>query len=168
MATQIVKMKIQEESDLFSPLDPDQKQLSEEVTDYLFRSFQNTCKEKPEKYAIHIICDTPVNEGNVKGKISEYICREIDAVNRSLKNLALKAACLGIFGIAILSVWLFLSSDSENINLEILSIIGTVAVWEAVNVIIIGRHELLQSKKDLKKMLKAEIFISDKTEQNPA
>ena len=163
MTTQIIKMKIQEESDLFSPLDPDRKLLSGEVTDYLFRSFQNTYKDKTEKYAIHITSDTPVNEESVKEKISEYICQEIDAINRSLKNLILKAVCLGIFGIVILSIWLFLSSSSENINLEILSIIGTVAVWESVSVIIMGRHDLLQSKKELKKMLKAEILISDKS-----
>jgi hypothetical protein len=39
MSTQIIKMKIHEESDLYSPLDPDRNILSEDIVSYLTRVF---------------------------------------------------------------------------------------------------------------------------------
>ena len=41
--------------------------------------------------------------------------------------------------------------------MEVLSIIGWVAIWEATGIIIMQRHDLNVRKKDLRKMLKAEI-----------
>ncbi len=39
MATREIKLKIHDESELYSPMDPDQKMLSGDVIDYLSRRF---------------------------------------------------------------------------------------------------------------------------------
>ena len=161
MATQMIKVKIQEESDLFSDYDPDQKLLSEDVMSYLFRSAEDFHGMNRENLVIQITSDTPVNEENVREKFREFFIREKNVVNLSLRKLTLKALCLGIFGVIILSIWFYLSATSENVNLEILSIIGWVAIWEAASVILIGTHELAMTKKDMIKMINARIIFSD-------
>ena len=64
--TQQIQLKIHDESDLFTPFDPEQKMISEEVNDYLVRNYQNKFKKAKEKYDLHIISDVPVDEECVK------------------------------------------------------------------------------------------------------
>ena len=165
MATQTVKLKIHEESDLFTELDPDQRIMSEDVVSYLTDCFQQVHKKDGEDYVIHIDSDTPVDHESVKQRVQEHFRREKETVKNSLKKLSLKAACLAVFGVVVLSIWFYLSKDSESVNLEVLSIVGWVAIWEATSVTIMGRHDLNVSKKIIDKMLKARIVISDQNDR---
>ena len=72
MITPEIKLKIHEEADLFSPLDPDQIHLSDDVISYLNRNYILMYKNKKGKYAIHIFSDTPVNENHIKEAIREH------------------------------------------------------------------------------------------------
>ena len=147
MAVHEVKLKIQEESDLFSPLDPDQSMLSEEVASHFERTIEGLHIKKKDTFVIHIFSDTPVNEENVKKKIRDHLCRQRDIIKRDLRSLIRKEICLAILGAAVLAVWLYLSASTENVSVEILSIIGWVAVWEATSIAIMehpqqgGRHQ---------------------------
>ena len=64
MITEEIKLRIHEESDLFSPLDPDQRILSDEVISYLSHNYQTMYQKYQTKngnYVLHIFSDTPVN-----------------------------------------------------------------------------------------------------------
>ena len=64
MITEEIKLRIHEESDLFSPLDPDQQILSEDVISYLhtkYRMMYLKYQPKSGNYVLHIFSDTPVN-----------------------------------------------------------------------------------------------------------
>ena len=116
-----------------------------------------------DDYMIHIESDTPVNQESVKQRIREYFGYERDMVKKDLRLLSLKAACLAVFGIVVLVIWYYLSLDSESVNLEVLSIIGWVAVWEATSIMIMGRHDLNRLKRNYKRMSEAKIVISEHT-----
>ena len=152
IATRIIKLKIHDEQDLFSEYDPDHKMMSEDLLSFISRSF-----------VIHIESDTPVNQESVKQRIREYFGYERDMVKKDLRLLSLKAACLAVFGIVVLVIWYYLSLDSESVNLEVLSIIGWVAVWEATSIMIMGRHDLNKLKRNYKRMSEAKIVISEHT-----
>ena len=49
-----IKLRIHEESDLFSPYDPDQMQLSEDMVTYLKRKSEMMYKKNKEAYTLHI------------------------------------------------------------------------------------------------------------------
>ena len=161
MTTQTIKMKIRDESELFSEFDPDSKLLSEDVLNYLTRSFRNVHRFEWDKIALHIISETPMDKENVKQKLRDYFEQEITLVKRTRWQYLIKALSLGVLGVIVLSIWYFLSADKEGVNLEILSIIGWVAIWEATSLIIMGQHELRQLKRDFNLMKKAEIIITD-------
>ena len=158
IATRIIKLKIHDEQDLFSEYDPDHKMMSEDLLSFISRSFAKVDKNNRDDYMIHIESDTPVNQESGKQRISER-----DMVKKDLRLLSLKAACLAVFGIVVLVIWYYLSLDSESVNLEVLSIIGWVAVWEATSIMIMGRHDLNKLKRNYKRMSEAKIVISEHT-----
>lgn len=64
-----MKIKIHEESDLFSAFDPDQDVLSEDIFGYIIRCFQHMKTGHGKSGVIQICSDIPVDEENVKDKI---------------------------------------------------------------------------------------------------
>ena len=159
MSINTIKLKIHEESDLYSPFDPDQELLSDDVVDYFMHCFQNKHKSGLDQYVIRIISDTPVDAESAKQKIRAHISRERENIKRMRRKRMIDALCLAIFGVIVLSIWFFLSADSESVNLEVLSIIGWVAIWEATSILLMGRHEINRLKRNLDTILKAQIEI---------
>ena len=123
MRSKEFKLRIHEEADLFSAYDPDQALLSEDVVSYLERNYMNKHRFTGEQYTLHIYSDTPVNEESVKTKLREYFSHEQDNVAHAIKKMTAKQICLAVFGFAILSLWMLLSSRSaaaDVVKLEIL------------------------------------------------
>ena len=94
MNTREIKLKIHDESELFSPLDPDQMMISDDVIDYLSRVFLNKHRRLRESFVIHIISDEPVNEAHVKNAIQTEFDRQKDDIRHALtrKRSALQRA----------------------------------------------------------------------------
>ena len=161
MTENTIKLKIHEEADLFSAFDPEQKILSEDVTVYFLNCFISTHKRDRERYTIEIQSDTPLDQESIKTKIHEFFCLQKDIINRGLRRLSLKAIGFAVFGIILLGLVLFLSEDSSNLNLEVLSTISSVALWEATNIVIIDSYEIRRTKRNYNKLVKAEIVITD-------
>jgi hypothetical protein len=157
MAEKTMKIKVHEQADLFSEYDPDQEMLSEDMIGYIIRCYQHMKLRAKECPVIQIQSDTPVNEEEVAEKIRNNFRREIEVVNRTLNKLFIKAACLGIFGVIILSIWIVLSANAENVNIEILSIVGWVAIWEMTNILLIECQTLQHSKWNMNKVIHSKI-----------
>lgn len=162
MITQEVKLKIHEEADLFSEYDPDQALLSGDVADYLERNYLNKHRSPIEKYTIHIYSDQPVNEDRVRTRFAAYFTQERDNIAYSIRKLTMKQIYLAVIGVLILLFWFFLSVHSESagvVKLEIISIIGWVAIWEAASIAIMQRPELVMMKKAYERIIDAQIII---------
>ncbi len=136
---------------------PGQKMLSGDVIDYISRAFLNKHRHLGEKFVINIISDTPLDEERAEKMIRDGFRQEKDDTGYSVKQLTLKEIYLAIIGIAILAVWVYLSATREGVNMEILSIMGWVAVWEAFSIAIIQRPELRIEQKNLDRLVNAEI-----------
>ena len=164
MQTQEIKLRIHEEADLFTPYDPEQKLLSEEVSDYLIRCYRNIHRKTRETYRIHVFSDTPVNEERVKQAIRGH-CEQERANNRHEILLeTLRELALAFLGLVFLSLWFFLSATHESVWMEVLSIMGWVAVWEAASIAIMSRPHLHIVNKIYKRASNAQIIV-DVTEQ---
>ena len=164
MSTKELKLRVHEESDLFSPLDPDQIQLSEDVISYLNRNYEilyrkNMYRKDKDDYIIHIFSDTPVNENHIKDAIRTHGLQEEEIIRFDTKIESVKELVLGILGLVILSLWYVLSSSSEGVYLEIMTIVGWVAIWEAASSALLRRPQLMHKKKAFDSALNAEIII---------
>ena len=159
MITQEVKLRIHEESDLFSPFDPDQTMLSDEVISYLNRNYVVMYKKKKKNYALQIFSDTPVNENHVARAIREHCLQELESIRFNSKIETFKELSLGLFGTMILRIWFALSHITEGVFLEILTIIGWVAIWEATSRAFLRVPDLYHQKKEHEFVSKADIII---------
>ena len=162
MIAEEIKLRIHEEADLFTPLDPDRFILSDDVISYLnikYEIMYRKYRKKNEAYTIHIFSDTPVNEHRVKDAIREHCSHEMENLRFLSKIETRKELSLGALGTVILSVWFILSHYTEGVFLEILTIMGWVAIWEATGGAILKRPELYQIKKKYELASKAEIII---------
>ena len=159
MNTREIKLKIHDESELFSPLDPDQTMLSDDVIDYLARVFLNKHRRLRESFVIHIISDEPVNETHVKDAIHAEFDRQQDDIHHALRRLMLKLIVLAVLGAAILCLWLYLSATRETVGVEILSIMGWVCVWEATSIAVLQRPELRRMWLNIERLTRAEILF---------
>ena len=157
--TREIKLKIHQESDLFTSLDPDGNKLSEEVISYFTRYYVNVHRWINEKYIIRIISDAPLNEERVRESIKKEFLQKKDDTGYGLKKLTSKEIYFGILGVAITALWLYLSYNFENVGVEILSIAGWIALWEAISIAIVQRPEIRHLQKNLLKLANSEIII---------
>ena len=167
MTTHTIKLKIQDESEFFSPMDPDQNMLSDEVISYLTRVFLNKHRRLRENYVITVISETPVNEDRIKNAILREFEQQKDDAGYALKRLMYKLICLGVLGAALLALWLYLSLQKDSsVGLEILSIMGWVCVWEATSIAIMQRPELKRLQLNLKRLIQSEIRVQTEGSSN--
>ena len=160
MTTQEINLKIHEESDLYSPYDPKQKLLSEDVLSHLERNYINKHRSIGERFVLHIYSDTPLNEKDVVSSFSDYYSQEIENLSYQIKKLTGKQIGLIIFGVVFLSLWVYLSLIMDDaVKLEIVSIMGWVAIWEATSISIMQRPELVAMKKNYEQLLKGKIIF---------
>ena len=159
MATNEIKLKIHEESDMFTDYDPDQRMLSEDVGAYLIRCYENKHRKNREDLVIHIFSDTPVDEKRVKQAIKNHCAQEKSNNRHEGRVETLKEVALGILGLLFLSLWFILSATHENVWMEVLSIVGWVAVWEATSIAIMSRPELFIENRMLDRASKAQIIV---------
>ncbi|MBR0381290.1 MAG: hypothetical protein IJH71_02495 [Eubacterium sp.] len=157
-----IKLKIHEESDLFSVYDPDESKLSEDVMSYFKRNYINLHRRTNEEYTIRIISDTPVNEEHVRECIRNEFLQEKDDIGFGVRKLTLKEICFGVIGVLITALWMYLSYKYKNLGVEIISVIAYVSVWEAVSIASMERPELRRIQKNLLKLANAEIIIDVK------
>ena len=154
-----IKLKIRSEADLYNPLDPDQVMLSDAVTGYIIRKYQEM--NHTEEFCLHIISDEPVNEDRVRENIRTHMRHEQEIGSRELKLSTGRQIRLFVIGIAFISVWLFAAANTGNIAAEVLSIIGSFAVWEAADIWIAEKPHIRLRKMKLKILEKTEIRFSE-------
>lgn len=79
----------------------------------------------------------------------------------------MKQIYLAVCGVLFLSIWFFLSVNSESagaVKLEIISIVGWVAIWEAASISIMQRPELVFMRKAFERIINAQIIIDETSE----
>ena len=160
-----IKVHVHEEADLYNPFDPDQVLLSDDVVSYILRKYE----ERPdvrEKHVIHIYSDSPVDEERVRQNIRHYTEEEGMMMKRQQQRSRVKQLRMFIIGLAFIAFWLFLAAKSENILVEVLSIIGSFAVWEAANIWIVEVPELKLNRRRLARLEETEIWITVGGESN--
>ncbi len=154
-----IKLKIHDESDLYTPLDPDKELLSEDITSYFQRKYIE--KASPlEKTIIHIFSEVPLNEERVRKSIKSYTKNELAILAKKKKRSLVKEVWLFILGIIFIALWLFLESVTESIAATVVCIVGWFAVWEAANIWLVESPEMRVEQIRLKKMESMEITFS--------
>lgn len=155
-----IKLKINDEADLYNPLDPDCVLLSEDVSSYLNRKLSEKNFDPLEKNVIHIISSVPLDEERVRKNIVSYTESELKILSKKKKRSVIKQLWLFLLGVIFIALWLFLDSITENVIATVVCIVGWFAVWEAANIWLVENPEMRVRKLVLQRMEKTEIVFS--------
>ena len=158
-----VKIKIREEAELYNPLDPEQTMLADDVITYVTRKYDEA--DRSERFRIHIFSDNPVNEDRVRENFRINMEHQQDIETKEMKTASLKQLWLFFIGVFFIAAWLFAASMTENLGVEVLSIIGSFAVWEAANIWIVEKPYIRLRKLVLYSLSKTEIKFTIKDQQ---
>ena len=84
---------------------------------------------------------------------------EMDNTKYESKRETFREGILIIVGLLLLVLWLFLDSTIEGVLVEVVSIMGWVAIWEATSISLINQPELFAKKKTYEKASNAQIIV---------
>jgi hypothetical protein len=92
-----------------------------------------------------------------------YIENEKNALKKKQHLASIRQVRLFVIGIIFISIWLIISANIENILVEVLSIIGSFAIWEAADIWIVGKPEIRVKKRILQRLQETNICITINT-----
>ena len=156
METYEIKIHINDESELYNSFDESKSTLNESLLSYL----QDRYTEKEfGKRAVLVFSGAEINENHLRAALRRHVEAELDQINRKKKFNFLKQLRLFLIGLVFIAAGIIFGSYLNSIPLEILSIIGSFAVWEAANIWIVENPTVRLQKRLNEKLLEAEIVI---------
>ena len=151
----VIHINLYQEYELFDPLSYGrQKQINQEIIDYIDRRSAIIPTTIPLKVIFHGKDITEDDQENIKKCIKEHYTvamydKQWDKRINRRKIIALTALGLSVLGVYVLHA----ISGEENMRTEILSIIASFSLWEAVDLFLLERKSLQKELWDLLKQI---------------
>lgn len=152
-----INLTIQDEKQLYNPFDESCRTLNDDVSDYLAGQYGR--KEAGDDIVLKIKCDGPINFERVCGAFQELI-REQELRTSNQKRLnRVKQIWLLCIGIVFVTAGILLDGVLGSVPVELISIVGSFAVWEAANIWIVENPRTRLAQRTLKKLNSTKIVI---------
>ena len=133
-----MKIKIDNEDELYNPFDKFEETLSEDLICYINNKSEiSSIKEKED---IEIITANKIDENRFKKSFEKYCDEQLILINRQQRINRTKQIGMLIVGIVFIIFSILLNDKINIIILEIISTMGSFSIWESAN------SWLLQSK----------------------
>lgn len=156
MDTCEIKIHIDDESELYNSFDESKTVLSDDLLDYIQGRFTEA---EFGKKPVLLFSGANIDEENLKTALRLHLETELEQIRRNQKVNFIRQLRLFIIGLVFVAAGIILANYLDSIPIEIISVIGSFAMWEAANIWIVENPEL-KLKKLLNKWLhKAEIRI---------
>lgn len=156
----IIPIKVNSIEDFYDRYDSDKNTLSQELATYIEKIAYNI----PIKYKFILKITCP-NLNDEDKKEIERLFRAHYGLAIYDKDLDLKINGVDVTwlfgaGVSIISAMFLWGSNLAPYLKEVLSIIGWVAVWDAVEDLIVGRRKILTDKKNNKQIYDSEFYYT--------
>ena len=133
-----MKVKIDDEHELYNSFDQFDETLSEDLISYI--NNKEEISSIKEKEIIEIISTKEIDENKFKKAFEKYCDEQLIVINRQQKINRTKQIGMLMVGIVFIIFSILLADKINIIILEIISTIGSFSIWESAN------SWLLQSK----------------------
>ncbi len=152
-----INLKIKNESELYNPFDESCRTLSGEVSDYLAGQYEK--KEVGDDIVLKIKCGGPVDFKRVCGAFQELIRRQ-EHINANQKRInRIKQIWLFCIGVVFVAAGILLDGVLGSVPVELISIVGSFAVWEAANIWIVENPRTRLARRTLRRLNATKIVI---------
>lgn len=152
-----INLRIQQEDDLYSPYDERRLTLRGDVADYL--AGQYNTKELGDEIILKIKSDGPLSYERVRAAFRELIRDwEIRTANQRRLNGIKQLWLIGV-GSVFVAAAILLDGILNPILVELISIVGSFAVWEAANIWIVQGPKIRRDRKTMKGLVSTKIVL---------
>ena len=115
-----------------------------------------------EQIVIEIETEEPVDLAQFQTCYKNYLSTELTKVEKEMKYNQFRKIRFLFIGTVFIVLSALFQNQLHTIILELLSIIGSFAIWEMTNLILVGNRELKSSKLNLKRELQTKIRLKEK------
>ena len=157
MDTFEIKIHINDEDELYNSFDESRTVLNDDLLSYIQERY--TEKEFGRKPVL-LFSGAKIDEDNLKKALHHHLEAELEQVRRSRKINFIRQLLFFLIGLVFIAAGIFLAKYLDSIPMEIISVIGSFAMWEAANIWIVENPELQLKKKLNEWLLDAEIRVN--------
>ena len=151
MSNYEIKLKINDENELYNSLDETQNTLSEKVSSYIEKELSK--KERADNIIIKIKCSQNIDIDKFEKAYTQFINDKIKENHKNKKFNIIKQIKLIIVGIIFITTGILIGAILNTILYTIISTIGSFAIWEASNIWLIKNNDLDIEKMRLNNLL---------------
>ena len=148
----MILLKIRNEHDLYNRFDPAQTRLSEDVYGYIKTCYEEIPLAERKDVVLRIQTDESVNEKTVKTLLNGAVDRELASMDKKLRENRVKMTRLYIIGIVLILIGFALALSLDQLILEVISIVGSMAVKDAATIQIENNPEIKLRKRLLEQL----------------
>lgn len=152
-----ISVRIEKESDLYDPFDPKGELLSSGVMSYIMDRYSEVPLGK--RATITFFCSEDIDKERAVSAYRRRLETLRDVNRRDRKVLRLDMARLYIIGGIIIAAGLILKAFLDELPMEIVSIMGTFAVWEATSILLTKTPRNTIDNKKLEVLSEAELIF---------
>ena len=150
-----MKIKIDNEDELYNSFDKFEETLSEDLLSFINNKAEvASIKEKEE---IEIISTNKIDENKFKKSFEKYCDEQLILVNRQQKINRTKQIGMLLVGIIFIIFSILLADKINIIILEIISTIGSFSIWESANSWLLQSKTIKYNKLKVIKLKNSEI-----------
>lgn len=149
-----IKLVIQNENDLYNPFDP--STISDDVISFI----KDRTDTSHSGLTLSIISVSSIDTERLKKAFASYVILQRKKLDQERRRNRIQQLRLFLIGITFIACWLFVSSKTEGVWPEVLSIIGSFAVWEAAGIWLIDNPNMRIKKLMIRLLENIEITCS--------
>ena len=155
-----VKVFVEKESDLYDRFDPEEDMISADVMSYILDRYGEEALAK--KARIVFVCGEDIDEERARASFRSRV-ETLQTVNRRERKVnRLDMTRLYVIGGIIIAAGIVLKAFMDEFPMEIVSIVGTFAVWEASSILLTKNPRNTVAKKRLETLANAELVFERK------
>lgn len=148
MSTHIIEIKLEKEEDLYHPLDPNGRLLSDEAKAYLYDRLLE--KRLGDEIELHVLSDGPVDQNKVETAVWLWADTELESMRRESKRNILKQVRLIVFGLIFITASLVLKEKIPTIWVTVLATVGSFSIWEATSIMLVQNPRIRNRRLKLR------------------
>ncbi len=161
-----IRLRIEREEDLFCRFDESGRTLNPEVADYLADKYENIDKKDPrEEIRLVVVCPETIDYERMKAAFGELIAGRETRVRATKRRNRVKQAWLFAVGLVLVAAAILLDGALPPVPVELISIVGSFAVWEAANIWIVENPRTRLAARVIERLKMTKIHLQTAREE---
>ena len=146
----IIKLKVENESDLYNPFDIEGKTLSDDVKNYITEKLQADKSDKGVE--LQVFSKKEIDQDKLDEALTEWVDQEENISKKTYRRNLFQQLFMFIFGVVFIVLSIALESKIHVVWFTVLSTIGAFSIWESCSIWIVRNPKIKIHRRVVKKL----------------